>query len=329
MTKLVTVFGGSGFLGRYVSQRMAQEGWRVRVATRRPNEALFVRTYGTPGQVEPVLCNIRDKRSVQNALAGADAVVNCVGILNEIGANSFEAVQNEGARRVARAAKQANVTSLVHLSAIGARDDAQSAYSRSKAAGEAAVLEQFPNAVILRPSVMFGVEDSFFNKFANLTKWGPVLPLVGGNTQMQPVFVQDVAKVAVAATLGKVNPGVYELGGPHVHTLGELVQMLLKIIERRRLVLNLPFWAGGVIAGVFDMVQAVTLGLVANGVLTRDQVKSLKADNIVGQDAPGFDELGIEPVSMAAVLPEYLWAYRPSGEFSAIKKSAQNLRTKI
>ena len=326
MSKLVTIFGGSGFVGRYIARRMAKEGWRVRVAVRRPNEAIFVRPYGAVGQVEPILANIRDDASVAAAIAGADAVVNCVGVLTERGKNKFEAVQAEGAARIARLAAEAGVGQLVHLSAIGADAESDSDYARTKAEGEAAVLENFPGAVILRPSVIFGTEDEFFNRFAKMTKLGPVLPLVGGESRFQPVYVDDVAKAAVAGVLGQAAPGVYELGGPDVESLHDLMVKMLKVIRRRRLIVNLPFWVGSVMAFGFGAMQALTVGLIHNGILTRDQVRQLRRDNVVGEGAKGFADLGIEPTDMDAVLVDYLWPYRPGGQYSDLQASARNLK---
>lgn len=326
MSKLVTIYGGSGFLGRYIAQRMARAGWRVRVAVRNPNEALFVKPYGVVGQVEPILCNIRDDASVRAALKGADAVVNCVGILVESGKNKFSAVQAEGAVRVARLAAEQGVERLVQISAIGADADAESDYAASKGTGEAGVLEHMPQAVILRPSVVFGSEDGFFNRFASMTRFSPVLPIAGGDVQMQPVYVGDVAMAAELAVTGAAAGGIYELGGPQKDSLRGLMQRMLGVIHRRRLILNLPTWIARIVAWGFDMVQAVTGGLVANGVLTRDQLKNLAKDNVVADDAQGFAELGITPVAMEAVLPDYLWRFRPSGQYDAIKDSAQNLR---
>ena len=326
MSKLVTIYGGSGFVGRYIARRMAKAGWRVRVAVRRPNEALFVRPYGVVGQVEPVLCNIRDDASVRAAMTGADAVVNCVGILAESGKNRFDAVQAEGATRVARLAAEAGVARLVHVSAIGADVDAESDYAASKGAGEAGVLEHMPDAVILRPSIVFGPEDDFFNRFAGMTRISPVVPLVGAETRFQPVYVDDVAKAAELAVLGRAAPGIYELGGPEVDTFRGLMQRMLEVINRRRLALNLPMWIARIMAFMLDMLQAITFGLFSNSMITRDQVKNLSRDNVVAADAMGFDELGIRPVAMEAVLPEYLWRFRPSGQYDAIKASAQKLR---
>jgi len=326
MSKLVTIYGGAGFVGRYIARRMAKEGWRVRVAVRHPNDALFVKPYGVVGQVEQVFCNIRDDASVRAVMAGADAVVNCVGVLNEIGKNGFQATQAEGAARIARIAAETGVAHLVQISAIGADAASDSLYARTKAEGEAGVLAAFPAAVILRPSVIFGQEDQFFNRFAGMARLGPILPVVGAGTRFQPVYVDDVAQAAVLGATGAAAPGIYELGGPDVETFRELMARMLAVIQRRKLVLNIPFFAARVMAFGFDMLQAVTLGLIPNGMLTRDQVRNLARDNVVTPGAKGFADLGITPTAMAAVLPEYLWRYRPSGQFAAIKDSAKNLR---
>jgi NADH dehydrogenase len=326
MSKLVTIFGGSGFVGRYIARRMAKEGWRVRVAVRRPNEALFVKPYGAVGQVEPVLCNIRDDASVRAAMAGAEAVVNCVGILNRSGKNTFDAVQAGGAARVARIAAESGVAQLVQMSAIGADASSPSIYARTKAEGEAAVRKAFPGAVILRPSIIFGPEDQFFNRFAAMSRMGPVLPVVGAGTRFQPVYVDDVAQAAVKAVLGQVPAGTYELGGPDVETFRALMQRMLAVIRRRRLIIGMPFWLASVMGFGFDMLQAVSLGLIENRMITRDQVKNLARDNIVADGAMGFADLGITPTAMDAVLPEYLWRYRPAGQFEAIMESAKNLK---
>ena len=205
MSKLVTIYGGSGFIGRYIARRMAKEGWRVRVAVRRPNEAIFVKTYGVVGQVEPVLCNIRDDASVASVMKGADAVVNCVGVLAEDGKNTFDAVQSEGPERIARLARAAGIMRMAHVSAIGADLESDSNYARTKAEGEAAILKHQPDAMILRPSIVFGSEDQFFNRFAGMARMAPVLPVVGAETQFQPVYVDDVAKAAVMGVLGEAR----------------------------------------------------------------------------------------------------------------------------
>jgi uncharacterized protein YbjT (DUF2867 family) len=326
MSNLVTIYGGSGFLGRYIARDMARRGWRVRVAVRRPNEALFVKTYGVVGQVEPVFCNIRDDASVRSAMAGASAVVNCVGTFAKGGRNNFDAVQHLGAGRIARIAAEQGVGSLVHVSAIGADAEGASLYARSKAAGEAAVLAAFPAAVILRPSIIFGPEDKFFNRFAGMSRLGPVLPVVGAATKFQPVHVEDVAAAAAAALTGTATAGTYELGGPDVESFRDLMGRMLGVIQRRRLVLGLPFFVARIMAGALDVLQAVTLGLFTNTILTSDQVRSLAQDNVVAAGARGLRDLGITPTAMEAVLPEYLWRFRPSGQYDAIKASAKNLR---
>jgi len=326
MGKLVTIYGGSGFVGRYIARRLAQNGWRVRVAVRRPNEALHVRPYGAVGQVEPILCNIRDEASVRAAMIGADAVVNCVGTFDKGGRNNFNAVQAEGAGRIARLAAELGVGQLVHLSAIGADAGSDCDYSRTKGEGEAAILDAFPGAVILRPSVIFGQEDQFFNRFAGMTRFGPVLPVVGAETRFQPVYVDDVAQAAVLGVTGKATPGVYELGGPEVDTFRGLMGRMLTVIHRRRLILNLPFFIARIMGATFDFISFATGGLIRNGMITRDQVKSLAVDNVVSDGARGFADLGLTPTAMEAVLPEYLWRFRPSGQYKAIKDSAKNLR---
>jgi uncharacterized protein YbjT (DUF2867 family) len=325
MSKLVTIYGGSGFVGRYIARRMAKEGWRVRVAVRRPNEAMFVKPYGTVGQVEPVLCNIRDDASVAAVMQGADAVVNCVGLLTESGKNKFETVQTEGAARVARLAAEGGVQTMVHISALGADENAASDYARTKTLGEAAVLKHMPNAMILRPSIVFGTEDQFFNRFASLARLGPILPAIGADTKFQPVYVDDVAAAAVKGVLGQAH-GTYELGGPEVSTFRDLLQSTLDIIQRRKLILNIPFPIARIMAFAFDMLETVTLGLVKNPAATRDQVKNLRVDNVVSADAKGLADLGITPVALETVLPDYLWRFRPSGQYAAIKDSAKNLR---
>jgi NADH dehydrogenase len=325
MSNLVTIFGGSGFVGRYIVRRMAREGWRVRVAVRRPNEAIFVKPYGVVGQVEPVLANIRDDASVAAAIAGADAVVNCVGILANDGRNTFDSVQADGAARVARLAAAAGIERLVQISAIGADPDSDSAYARSKAEGEAAVLNHMPRAVILRPSIVFGNEDQFFNRFAAMAAFGPVLPVVGPDTRFQPVFVDDVAQAAVMGVLGAAKPGIYELGGPEVATFRDLMHSMLEVIRKRRLVIGIPFWAARIMGGGFDVLKALSAGLI-QGPITRDQVRNLARDNVVSGDVMTFADLGIHPTTMEAVLPDYLWRFRPSGQYSDIKDSARNLK---
>jgi NADH dehydrogenase len=326
MSKLVTIFGGSGFVGRQVARLMAQAGWRVRVATRRPNERLFVRTYGAVGQVEPVLCNIRDEASVRAVLAGADAVVNCVGILAETGRNRFDTVQAEGAARVARLAAELGVAQFVQISAIGADAQSDSDYARTKGEGEASVLAAFPGAVILRPSIIFGPEDQFFNRFAAMARFSPFIPVAGAETRFQPVHIEDVAEAAARAARGQVAAGTYELGGPDIRTFRELMQMMLAEIRRKRVILAMPWAFARLLAWGFDLLQKLSFGVFSNGVLTRDQLRNLARDNVVAPGAKGFAEIGITPTPMELVLPGYLWRFRPKGQFTAIRESARGLR---
>ncbi|OYU41387.1 MAG: complex I NDUFA9 subunit family protein [Pseudorhodobacter sp. PARRP1] len=325
MSKLVTIYGGSGFVGRYIARRMAKQGWRVRVACRRPNEALFVKPYGTPGQVEPVFCNIRDDASVLAAMSGADAVVNCVGTFDRGGKNNFSAVQAEGAGRIARLVAGQGVAALVHISAIGADVNGASLYAQSKGEGEAAILAAYPTAMILRPSVIFGNEDGFFNRFGAMARLGPILPLVGAQTKFQPVYVDDVAQAAVKGILGEAT-GTYELGGPDAETFRTIITKMLAVIRRRRLVLNLPFPIALIPATLLDFAAFATGGIFKNGMITRDQVASLRSDNVVAPGAKTLADLGITATDYASVIPEYLWRYRPSGQYAAIKESAKNLK---
>jgi len=319
-TPIVTIFGGSGFLGRYVAHAMARAGWRVRVAVRRPNEAMYVKPYGDVGQVEPMLCNVRDEASTRRAIEGADAVVNCVGILQETKFQSFEDVHVDAAELIARLSAEAGVSKLVHISALGADTEAESVYSETKAEGEARVLQAMPNAVIFRPSVMFGTEDRFFNRMAEFSRLSPVVPLFGADAKFQPVYVNDVAKAVEMAIIGDVAGGVYELGGPEVVSLHDLAKTAMEVAGRRRVLLDLPFWIGRLNARSFEMMEKLTGGLFP-AMLTRDQLKMLEVDNVVNEGAAGFDELGIKPTAMESVLEGYLYPYRAHGQFTTVTGS--------
>lgn len=323
---LVTIFGGSGFVGRYIAQRMARVGWRVRVAVRRPNEALFVKPYGAVGQVEPVQANIRDDASTVAAIAGADVVVNCVGILHETMHQGFDAVQTEGAARIARLSAAAGVERFVHMSAIGSDAQSDSQYSRTKAEGEAAVLAFFPDAAILRSSIIFGPEDAFFNRFASMARFMPVIPIAGANTMFQPVYVDDVA-AAVEHAIVQAVPGTFELGGPETATLRELLEKMLKVVRRRRVIVNMPGPIARIVASLLDFGQFGTMGLIENSVMTRDQVKLLAHDNVVSDGAKGLPDLGVTPTTMDAILESYLYCHRPYGQYTALTESAKNLRS--
>lgn len=302
--RLVTVFGASGFVGRYVVQQLAHRGLRVRAAVRRPALAEFLRPYGDVGQIVPVQANVRDDTSVARAVDGADAVVNLVGLLHKSGKQRFDAVHAAGAARIAGAAKAAGVPRLVQVSAIGADAGSTAAYARTKAQAEAAVTAAFgPAATILRPSVVFGPEDGFFNRFAGLARFLPVLPLIGGGaTKFQPVYVRDVAATVVAVLDAAAAAPVYELGGPRVYSFRELLEYILEVTDRKRLLVPLPFEIASF--------EARFLELLPKPLLTRDQVELLKHDNVVSPGMPGLKELGIEPTSVEAIVPTYLRRYR-------------------
>jgi len=326
--QLVTVFGGSGFVGRHVVRALVKRGYRVRVAVRRPDLAGFLQPLGTVGQIHAVQANLRYPDSVAAAIKGADAVVNLVGILQEGGRQSFQGVQANGARAVAQACAAAGIARLVHVSALGAARDSRSLYARSKAEGEAAVQAAVPDAVILQPSIMFGPEDGFFNRFASLARMLPVLPLVGGGeTKFQPAFVGDVAEAVARAVDGRVAGGrVYELGGPEVKSFRELVAYICEVTGRKRLLVSLPFPLARLQARILEIVNALTLGLMpAALMLTRDQVTLLESDNVVSDAAVAegrsFAGLGIEPVSVEAVVPSYLWRFRKTGQFDTARAS--------
>ncbi|MEK9899791.1 MAG: complex I NDUFA9 subunit family protein [Rhodospirillaceae bacterium] len=303
----VTVFGGSGFLGRYVVERLADLDMTVQVAVRDPEAAKYLRTLGQVGQVTPFACDVTDAAAVARAVEGADAVVNLVGILAERGRQTFKALHADAPAAIAIAAASAGVRSLVHVSAIGAAPNALSDYARSKAAGEAALRSGFPDAVIVRPSIVFGPEDEFFNLFAGLARVAPALPLFGGGeTRFQPVYVADVADAIVASLSDPSARGqTYELGGLEVCTFAELMTRMLDEIRRRRLLVPLPFFVGDVIATV--------TGILPVSPVTRDQLRSLRSDNVVSADAATLADLGIAPTAMDAILPTYLYRYRRGG----------------
>lgn len=317
---LVTVFGGSGFLGRHVVRALLKRGWRVRAAVRRPDLAGHLQPLGMPGWVQPVQANLRYRWSVDRAVTDADVVVNLVAILNQSGRQRFDAVNDFGARAVAEAARAAGAQRVVHVSALGAASDAPSAYARSKAAGEAAVFETRPDAVVFRPSVMFGPEDAFFNRFANMARFVPAFPLFGGGeTKFQPVFAGDVATAIADAVDGNVRGGrVYELGGPDEKTFRECLELMLEIIQRRRALVPVPWAVASAAASV--------LQYLPKPLITKDQLAQLRVDNLVSAEAEAegrtFAGLGIQPTSLEAVLPSYLGRYRVRGQFDAQSASA-------
>ncbi len=310
------MFGGSGFIGRYIVRRLAKQGHVLRIAVRHPEEAKFLKPLGDVGQITPMAADLLSEPSVARAVDGADQVVNLVAVLYEKGKQTFGALHVEGAERIARLSAAAGVEALLQVSALGADPQASADYARSKAAGEAAVQAAFPQASILRPSIVIGPEDDFFNRFAVMARLSPVLPLIdGGKTRFQPVYVDDVAAAAVAVL---ADPGcrgrTFELGGPRTYSFKELLQLMLREIHRRRLLLPLP---GGLMA-----LKASVLELLPKPPLTRDQLRMLEQDNVVAEGAEGFAALGIAPKAIEAVLPTYLDRYRPGGRFARIRAEA-------
>lgn len=311
--QLVTVFGGSGFLGRHVVRALAKRGYLVRVACRRPDLAGHLQPLGNVGQIQPVQANLRVRWSIDRAVQGASHVINLVGILHEGGRQRFSTVHEFGARAVAEAARAAGA-SLTHVSALGADISSPSLYAQTKARGENAVRETFADAVIYRPSIVFGPEDAFFNRFANMARFSPFLPLIGGGeTRFQPIYVGDVAEAVARAVDGKVKGGTtYELGGPQVLSFKECLEEMLEVIDRKRLLVPVPWWVANL--------QASVLGLLPNPPLTKDQVTLLRNDNLVSRQAQNegrtIAAVGIAPKSTASILPSYLWRYRAAGQFT-------------
>ncbi len=318
---LVTVFGGSGFVGRHVVRALARRGYRIRVAVRRPDLAGFLQPIGGVGQISFVQANLRYRQSVDRAVEGSDHVINCVGVLFETGRNTFDAVQDFGARAVAEAARSVGAK-LTHISAIGADENSASSYARTKARGEAAVLRTVPDAVILRPSIVFGPEDGFFNKFATMARYAPVLPLIGGgNTKFQPVYVNDVAEAVARSVDGAIEGGrVYELGGPEVLSFRQCLELMLRVVDRKNPLVSLPFGIASLIGSVASLIPFV------QPPLTSDQVTLLRADNVVSNAARSegrtLDAMGIEPVLAEAILPSYLVRYRTQGQFTKVDRTA-------
>jgi uncharacterized protein YbjT (DUF2867 family) len=309
---LVTIFGGSGFLGRHVVQALAKQRCRIRVAVRRPDLAGHLQPLGRVGQIHAVQANVCNRRSVAAAVRSSDVVINLVGILFQSGHQRFEAVQSAGAEEVALAAAVQNAR-MIHVSAIGADENSRAAYARSKAEGERRVLAATPGAVIFRPSIAFGPNDDFFNRFAALARLSPALPLIGGGrTRFQPVFAGDVAEAVAKAVAGETKPGsIYELGGPETFTFRELMEFVLATIERRRMLLPVPF--------ALARFQAAFLELAPKPMLTRDQVELLRYDNVVSEAAQNegrtLEGVGVAPRSIAAIVPSYLWRFRKTGQF--------------
>jgi uncharacterized protein YbjT (DUF2867 family) len=314
-SKLITVIGGSGFIGRYLVQKLADAGHRVRVAVRNPNLALFLKPLGRVGQVQLVQANLRSEASIAAAVDGADAVINLVGLLFESGHQSFDAVQRDGAIMAAQCAARAGVKTFVHMSAIGADLQSPSHYARSKAAAEAGVRAAFPAATFLRPSIVFGPEDGFFNKFAAMAKWPlPVMPVVAGDTKFQPVYVGDVAQCVVHCVDDARHAGeTYELGGPRVYSFRELTRYILDQVLVRKPLVDVPM-------GIAKL-QAMLLGLASKPLVTTDQLKLLAQDNVVAATAKTIADFALVPTPVEAIVPGYLIRYRTKGQFAHSPKS--------
>ncbi len=320
--KVITVFGGSGFLGRHVTRALAKRGYRVRAAVRRPDLAFHLQPLGDVGQITAIQSNLRYKASVAKAVEGADAAINLVGILFETGKQKFRAVQEQGARNVADACADAGIP-LVHVSAIGANANGEAQYARTKAAAENWVRDALGDkAIIMRPSIVFGPEDGFFNKFASMARLSPALPLIGGGeTKFQPVYVGDVAEAIAKAIDGDLEGGAtYELGGPEVLSFRQCLEEMLAIIERKRLFVNIPFWVASI--------QGRLAQMLPSPILTEDQVKLLRNDNVVSEiskkDGLTLEGMGISGKTIEAILPTYLWQYREHGQYrNAARRDAK------
>ncbi|WP_420562701.1 complex I NDUFA9 subunit family protein [Thalassobaculum sp.] len=314
--KLVTVFGASGFIGRNIVRELAKRGARVNAVCRDVEKAKFLKPMGVVGQVTPMRADVTDAAAIARAVNGASIVINLVGILHPSGRNTFEAVQATAPGIIAKAAKDVGAEAMVHISAIGADAGSASKYARSKAEGEQAVRAAFPEATILRPSVVFGANDSFFNRFAALTLISPVLPLIGGGeTKFQPVYVDDVADAVMAALETPAAKGqTYELGGPEIYSFRELMEIVLKETNRKAKLVNLPFWAASL--------QATVMELLPSPMLTRDQVELLKSDNVVAKDAKTLADLGVKATPVEVMVPTYLDKFRPGGRYSTGRQAA-------
>lgn len=318
---LVTVFGGSGFVGRHVVRTLAKRGYRIRVAVRRPDLAGFLQPQGNVGQISFAQANLRYKESINKAVEGADHVVNCVGILFENGRNTFDAVQEFGARAVAEAARNAGAT-LTHISAIGANANSTVGYARTKGRAEAAIRAAMPDAIILRPSIVFGPEDDFFNKFGSMAKSMPFLPLIGGgHTKFQPVYVEDVAEVVARSVDGALKPGAtYELGGQDVMTFRACLEAVLAATYHQRPLVSVPFGIATLMGKIASMIPLI------KPPLTADQVTMLRDDNVVSAESEKagltLEGIGMTPVRVASILPTYMVSYRTNGQFSNAGKAA-------
>ena len=316
----VTIFGGTGFLGRYIVSRLSKLGYIINIVSRTPNEAIFLKTSGNVGQVKITEGSFSNLSNLTSLFNTSDIVINCVGILNEEGDQTFKKLHTDIPEKLAILAKKNGVKKFIHISSIGANPKSDSKYSKSKGIAEVKILKAFPEAIILRPSIVFGSEDQFFNLFSQISCISPILPIVGGSTKFQPVYVDDIAKTVVGvlqteAPNLKKNNLIYELGGPEIISFNSLMVKMLSIIYRKKLIINLPFWLAKAMCPIILILNKLTFKKIPL-LITEDSVKQLKNDNIVSKEYFSFEDLEIKPKSLDLILPSYLKRYRPRGNFS-------------
>ena len=317
---IITIFGGTGFLGRYIVNRLAKSGYIINVVTRSPNEAIFLKTSGNVGQISFVKGSFSNLSKLTSLLSSSEIVINCVGILNEEKNNKFRQIHSDAPEKLAILAKDTGVKKFIHISSIGADQKSDSIYAKSKGIGETKIINAFPDAIILRPSIVFGSEDQFFNLFSQISCISPILPIVGGDTKFQPVYVDDIAKlvekiIKIEKSNYKKNNSIYELGGPDIMSFHSLMLKMLTFIYRKRLIVNLPFWVAKLMCPIIFILHKLSFNKIPL-LITEDSIKQLKNDNIVSKKFLGFDDFGIKPKSMDLILHYYLKHYRPRGNFS-------------
>ena len=317
-SRKATIFGGTGFLGRYIVQRLVRQGWIVDVITRNPNQGLFLKPLGLIGQINLIEGNFLNHEHLRGLLKGSDVIINCVGALHESANQNFKILHIETPAKLAKYASELGVDKFIHLSSIGADERSESYYAKTKGLGERRIHESFPEAIILRSSVVFGAEDKFFNLFSSIASISPVIPIVRGQTLFQPVYVDDIA-CAVESLLqdtSSTNKGIiYELGGTEILSFRDLILKMLFLIKRKRIISEIPFWVADIMCPLVYMANKITLNTIPL-LITRDSIKQLETDNIVAENMPGFKELGVSPRVMDSILPNYLNRYRPKGQFS-------------
>ncbi len=316
----VTIFGGTGFLGRYIVNRLSKLGYIINIVTRTPNEAIYLKTSGNVGQVKLTEGSFSNLNNFTSLFKTSDIIINCVGILNEEGDQTFKKLHSDIPEKLAILAKKSGVKKFIHISSIGANPNSDSKYSKSKGIAEVKILKAFPEAIIFRPSIVFGSEDQFFNLFSQISCISPILPIVGGKTKFQPVYVDDIAKMVVGvlqieAPNTKKNNRIYELGGPEIISFRSLMVKMLSVIYRKKLIINLPFWLAKAMCPLILILNKLTFKKIPL-LITEDSVKQLKYDNIVSEEYMSFEDLDIKPKSLDLILPSYLKRYRPRGNFS-------------